>query len=143
MATGIDTSLLVAAEVSSHPAHSRARAKLQSVTQAGEQLALAPQVLAEFIHIVTDPRRFTAPLDMIAALLRAEAWWNTPEVARCFPNDASTRTFLAWMGTHQLGRKRLLDSMLAATYNAADVKTVLTLNADDFKVFGCFELPAI
>ena len=24
-----------------------------------------------------------------------------------------------------------------------DVKTVLTLNADDFKVFGCFELPAI
>jgi len=122
MATGIDTSLLVAAEVASHPAHSRARAKLQSVTQAGEQLALAPQVLAEFIHIVTDPRRFTAPLDMIAALLRAEASWNTPEVARCFPNDASTRTFLAWMSTHQLGRKRLLDTMLAATYKAADVK---------------------
>ena len=47
------------------------------------------------------------------------------------------------MSTHQLGRKRLLDSMLAATYTAADVKTVLTLNADDFKVFGCFELPAI
>ena len=70
MATGIDTSLLVAAEVLSHPDHSRARAKLQSVTQAGEQLALAPQVLAEFVHIVTDPRRFTAPLDMAAALPR-------------------------------------------------------------------------
>ena len=62
------SSLLVAAEVTSHPAHSRARAKLQSVTQAGEQLVLAPQGLAEFVHIVTDPRRFTAPLDVTAAL---------------------------------------------------------------------------
>ena len=33
MATGIDTSLLVAAEVTSHLDHSRARGKLQSVTQ--------------------------------------------------------------------------------------------------------------
>jgi predicted nucleic acid-binding protein len=44
MATGIDTSLLVAAEVTSHPDHTRARAKLQSLVQAGEQLALAPSV---------------------------------------------------------------------------------------------------
>lgn len=143
MATGIDTSLLVAAEVTSHPVHARARAKLQAVTQAGEPLALAPQVLAEFVHIVSDPRRFTAPLDMTAALQRAEAWWNSPEVTRCFPNETSTGTFLGWMSTHQLGRKRLLDTMLASTYHAAEVKTVLTLNADDFKVFGVFDLPVI
>jgi hypothetical protein len=30
-------------------------------------IAIAPQVLAEFIHIVTDHRRFTEPLDITAA----------------------------------------------------------------------------
>src|SRR5205807_6461544 len=118
MATGIDTSVLVAAEVTSHSDHGRARAKLQSLVGAGEQLAIAPQVLAEFTHIVTDQRRFSAPLAMPAALQRAEAWWNATEVVRIFPNNISTRTFIVWMNTHQLGRKRLLDTMLAAIFHA-------------------------
>lgn len=143
MATGIDTSFLVAAEVNSHPEHLRARSKLQTLVQNGERLALAPQVLAEFVHVVTDSRRFTSPLNMFAAIQRADAWWNSPEVVQCFPTNNSTRTFLAWLSTHQLGRKRVLDTMLAATYHAAAVQSLLTLNGDDFKVFGCLDLPTI
>lgn len=144
MATGIDTSFLVAAEVTGHPDHARARAQLhQMAGQAAPQFALAPQVLAEFVHIITDARRFPAPLDMPAALQRAGAWWNATEVDQVFPDDASTRTFLAWMNTHQLGRKRLLDTLLTATYHTAGINRLLTLNANDFKLFGCFDLPTI
>jgi hypothetical protein len=39
---------------------------------AGDLLAIAPQVLAEFIHIVTDPRRFAQPLEMTAVRRLAE-----------------------------------------------------------------------
>jgi len=35
-------------------------------------IAIAPQVLAEFIHVATDPRRFAQPLDMTAARQIAE-----------------------------------------------------------------------
>lgn len=101
-------------------------------------MALAPQVLAEFVHIVTDPRRCEAPLDMLAALLRAEQIWSAAEVIHVFPDASATSQFLAWMRQHGLGRKRLLDTMLAATYWTAGIAAVVTLNREDFEVFGCF-----
>jgi predicted nucleic acid-binding protein len=63
----LDTGFLVAAEVTEHAEHTEARAALARLLGAGDRIAIAPQVLAEFIHVVTDPRRFTHPLDMAAA----------------------------------------------------------------------------
>ena len=57
----------MAVEVREHTAHADARATLVRVLSAGDFIAIAPQVLAEFIHVVTDPRRFAQPLDMNAA----------------------------------------------------------------------------
>ena len=67
MIHGLDTGFLVAAEVREHVAHANARATLARVLSTSDFIAIAPQVLAEFIHVVTDPRRFTQPLDMSAA----------------------------------------------------------------------------
>ena len=105
---------------------------------AGDRLALAPQVLAEFIHVVTDPRRFAAPLEMSAARRIASEWWLGHEVDHVFPDAGSTGLFLAWMEQHRLGRKRLLDTQLAATYRAKGVASILTTNPDDFNIFGEF-----
>ncbi len=55
MIHGLDTGFLVAAEVREHAAHADARATLAQVLSAGDFIAIAPQVLAEFIHVVTDP----------------------------------------------------------------------------------------
>jgi predicted nucleic acid-binding protein len=138
MIHGIDTSMLVASELASHPRHASSRALLARLDQAGHRLALAPQVLAEFVHIVTDPRRCEAPLDMVSAVLRAEQIWNATEVIHVFPDASATSQFLAWMRQHRLGRKRLLDTMLAATYSTAGIAAVVTLNRADFDVFASF-----
>ena len=61
MMHGFDTGFLVAAEVMEHADHAVARATIARLISAGDVFAIAPQVLAEFIHIVTDPRRFTNP----------------------------------------------------------------------------------
>jgi predicted nucleic acid-binding protein len=37
-----------------------------------------------------------------------------------------------------LGRKRLLDTLLAATFHQAGIHSILTTNAADFAVFGVF-----
>lgn len=141
MIHGLDTSFLVAAEVVGHPNHAAARSQLQRLVQSGDTFALTPQVLAEFIHIITDPRRFSTPLAMPAAIERAALWWNAVEVVQVFPNSDSTLACLAWLAEHQLGRKRLRDTQLAATLRSAGVTSVLTLNRDDFKAFGCFTFP--
>ena len=80
MTHGLDTGFLVAAEVAEHADHAAARQKLHDFRAAGDRLALTAQVLAEFVHVVTDPKRFAAPLDMEAALERAQIWWESPEV---------------------------------------------------------------
>ena len=72
MMHGLDTGFLVAAEVTEHAAHADARAILARLLAAGDLIGIAPQVLAEFIHIVTDPRRFTRPLDVATAQRVAE-----------------------------------------------------------------------
>ena len=50
----------------------------------------------------------------------------------------ATRQFLAWLHQFSLGRKRLLDTLLAATYRQAGIQSLLTTNQADFLVFGVF-----
>ena len=140
MDRGLDTTFLVQAEVAGHPDHAPARDLLDQLLRAGDRLVLAPQVLAEFVHIVTDPRRFSAPLHMDAALARADAWWSAGEVHQVTTGDGAVRQFLTWMTEHRLGPKRVLDTLLAATYAAAGVRSIVSSNARDFAVFGCFDL---
>jgi predicted nucleic acid-binding protein len=138
MIHGLDTGFLVAAEVIEHAEHSDARATLKRLIDAGDQIALAPQVLAEFIHIVTDSRRFTNPLDITAACRLAGQWWTASEVIQVFPDSSATQQFLRWLRQFFLGRKRLLDTLLAATYQQVGVQSMLTTNPADFGVFGVF-----
>jgi predicted nucleic acid-binding protein len=140
MTHGIDTDFLVAIEILDHPNHVQAAALLHRLLDEGHDLALAPQVLAEFIHIVTDGKRMPRPLTMVEAINRAEHWWQAAEVVRVFPNGRAVGDFLAWLTRHRLGRKRLLDTLLAASYHQAGVTTILTNNARDFRVLGVFNI---
>jgi predicted nucleic acid-binding protein len=121
-----------------HPDHAGVRQRVSDLKASGEGFAMAPQVLTEFVHVVTDAKRFSAPLTMEQALERARAWWDSPDVARVEPDDGAMRWFLEAMAKHHLGRKRVLDTMLAASYRSAGITSLLTLNSDDFAVFGEF-----
>ena len=143
MTHGLDTDFLVAeipAEIRDHPFHQQADALLQSLLAGGHDLAIAPQTLAEFIHIVTDPKRMPQPLTMTEAISRAEHWWQAAEVQRVFPDGNCVMDFLGWLSRYQLGRKRLLDTLLAATFQQAGVSRLISNNDKDFKVFACFEV---
>lgn len=138
MIHGLDTSFIVAAEVVGHPDHAAARQRLDRVLAEGDGLALAPQALAELVHVVTDGRRFDKPLTVAAARDRAERWWNAKEIVPAYPDEHTAPVFLSWHREHELGRKRLLDTLLAATYFSNDVRSILTTNARDFHVYGRF-----
>ncbi len=140
MTHGIDTDFLVAAEIRDHPFHSQADALLTKLLTSGHDLALAPQTLAEFIHIVTDGKRMPRPLQMEEAIRRANHWWQAAEVVRVFPNGESAIDFLAWLQRHALGRKRLLDTLLATTFHRSGIRHIITNNERDYRVFGVFQI---
>ena len=130
---GIHTSFLIAFEVSSHEQNTAAWDAARR--HSAEGFALAPQVLAEFIHVTTDPRRFERPLTVDDATARALRWWKAPETHQVFPTEDAVELFARWMADFTLGRKRILDTMLAAVYKAADLSLVLTTDTRDFGVF--------
>lgn len=140
MTGGIDTTFLVRLEVRNAPGHGPARSWLHETLESGARLALAPQVLTEFIHVATDPARFERPLNLTAAVARSGDWWNAREVSQVHSDANAVRIFLEWLAQHRLGRKRLLDTMLAATYFAHGVTDIVTSNARDYSTFGVFNV---
>lgn len=140
MTHGVDTDFLVAVEIRDHPFHKPADALMNRLLANSHDFALAPQSLAEFIHIVTDGKRMPIPLTMSEAISRAEHWWQAAEVIRVFPEGQTVTDFLQWLTRHQLGRNRLLDTLLAASFKQAGVRKIITNNERDFRIFGCFEI---
>src|SRR5687767_1456754 len=138
--TGLDTTVLVQLTDADNPAHSRAAKLLQMEMDAGRNLLLAPQVIAEFLHSITDERRFQTPLSMLDALNWVDDFLQNPRIQLVLPNQQSVRQANDWMRQFGLGRKRILDTQLAATLHAAGCRRLVTSNADDFKVFNVFEL---
>lgn len=78
MTHGFDTSFLVAAEVAEHPDHDGVWQRIRELKEQGNRFALTALVLAEFVHVVADGRRFTMPLTMGQALAEVRAWWRRP-----------------------------------------------------------------
>lgn len=141
---GIDTSFLVGLSIREHPAHERCQRLFnEEIRGRTASAALAPQVLTEFAHVVTDPRRFEQPLTMAASLEIARQWAQAGECRIIPPGAEATAILLTWMQRYRLGRKRLLDTLLAATYHSAGVTRIATTNWRDFSVFGVFQIDAL
>ncbi|KAB2642362.1 MAG: type II toxin-antitoxin system VapC family toxin [Verrucomicrobia bacterium] len=135
---GLDTSFLVAWAIPEHRDHLTCRRLAADAVHCGRAFGLTVGILAEFIHVVTDPRRFATPLTMADATAIASFWAQATEVA-LLPQSASVATiWLDWQHRHRLGRKRLLDTLIAATWHGAHITEVFTLNPADFEIFGVF-----
>jgi predicted nucleic acid-binding protein len=115
---------------------------VQAEVQSGKRLVFPPLVSNEFLHVITDARRFNPPLTMIEALDWVENFLANPAVGLLGPTPESLRQTLRWLRQFNLGRKRILDTHLAAVLHTAGVRRLLTSNPADFTVFGVFEVVA-
>lgn len=143
MILALDTDVLVAWAMAGSSRHSAARRLLEDeVRKRGGSLALTPQVVHEFLHVVTDPKRFENPLRMTEALRMARQLWSAEEVIRVLPSPEVLLRTLELMEKLQLGRKRILDTALAATLEVAGISRLATFNPGDFTIFGFLDLVA-
>jgi predicted nucleic acid-binding protein len=137
----VDTDVLVNWVMSGAPSHRAVRELLEDeVRGRGQRLGVTLQVLLEFLHITTDPRRFETPLSMEQALEWSQSIWDGKEVARLLPGPLVLTRTLELMRSYRLGRKRILDTALAATLEVAGVKKLATMNGKDFGLFPFLEL---
>jgi len=136
---GLDCNVLVQIAIADHPANLRTLAAVQAETQQGTKLVFPSLILTEFLHVVTDERRFAPPLTMPEALDWIEEFLKNPAVSLLEPSQASVNQTLRWMRQYNLGRKRILDTHLAAILHTNGVRRLLTSNPADFAVFNVLE----
>ena len=138
--TGLDSNILVQLALQDHPANVATIAAVQSETQRGHRLVFPSLVVDEFLHVITDARRFSPPLTMLEALDWVENFAANPAVSLLEPTPETLRQTLRWLREFNLGRKRILDTQLAAVLHTGGVRRLLTSNPADFTVFGVFEI---
>ena len=136
---GLDCNVLVQIAIADHPVNARTLAAVQSEVQQREKLVFPSLVATEFLHVVTDERRFSPPLTMPEALDWMRDFLANPAVGLLEPTQASMNQILRWMRQFNLGRKRILDTHLAAVLHTSGVRRLLTSNPADFAVFGVLE----
>lgn len=137
---GVDTPLLVAQALEEHPNHQRANAIIDHLLSENRFLAICPAVTEEFLHMMTDARRFEHPLSIGAALDIIKTWMNGRETVLLTPTQTSWRLQQDWIREHRLGRKRIHDTGIASTYHHYSIETIVTGNPRDYGIFGCFKI---
>ena len=135
----MDCNILVQIAIAYHPANGRTLAAVQAEIQQGKRLVFPSLIVTEFLHVVTDERRFAPPLTMPEAVDWIDEFLTNPAVALLEPTQASMNQTLRWMREFNLGRKRILDTHLAAILHTNGVRRLLTSNPSDFTVFNVFE----
>lgn len=139
--TGIDTTFLIDLEILESPRHERAvRIFNEWRAEKNPQLVIFSHVFNEFLHVITDERRFLQPVPMEKAIERCWFWIDQERVKVVYSDDDSLKRELLWMSMHSLGRKRINDTAMAAAYAQAGVSKIITANPADFEVLDTFEI---
>lgn len=136
MRQGVDTNVLIYAHMPESPHHATVRSfLLNQLSRDDVTLVITPTILHELVHIVTDSRRFDPPLSMSDALALARTYLGHANV-ECVRLDASAvATAFELMERHRLGRKRMADTLLAASLLGHGVHELITCNLGDFQIF--------
>ncbi|MCP4656147.1 MAG: type II toxin-antitoxin system VapC family toxin [bacterium] len=140
MIIGIDTDVLVHWAMAGAVHHRAVRQWFEREIGRRRRFGLTQQVLYELVHVVSDPRRFERSLTMEQAVHVSLELWNGKEVHQILPTATVYDRTCELIERFELGRKRILDTALAATLEAADVHRLATLNPRDFEIFPFLEL---
>jgi len=140
---GFDCNILIQLAFADHPALAKTVAAVQNEAHAGEKLVFPSLVINEFLHVSTDDKRFAPPLSMTEALDWVDEFLKDPSVSLVEPTQATTDQTIRWMRQFKLGRKRILDTHLAAILYTNGVDRLLTANPTDFMIFGVLKIVTI
>ncbi len=138
---GVDSDALIHWAMAGAKHHRAVRECFErEVREHGRCLGMTQQTLNEFLHVVTDPRRFEHPLPMAEAIRVSRELWHRHDVERIIATAEVHDRLCELMAEFRLGRKRILDTALAAILEAAGVRRLATLNGRDFTIFPFIEV---
>ena len=138
---GIDSCFLIDLYWQDSPRNKSARSLYQQLANDNStKLAIYHNCFNEFLHVITDSKRFENPFSIKEAIDVIDFWCDIDGVTVLYPDDTVFKRTLAWMNMFNLGRNRINDTQMASCYLSNNITSIITANPKDFEVFQCFEL---
>lgn len=140
MRLALDTDVLVNAHLPGLERHRVARSFLLDHLSQPVTLVVTPLVLHEWVHVVTDSRRFEPAVEMSEALEIAKGYLDRDNID-CLPvGEDAFLLATDLLARHRLGRRRVADTLLAATLLSAGVHHLATFNRKDYAIFDNLQI---
>jgi predicted nucleic acid-binding protein len=137
----LDTNVLIYASRPASPVHQAARARMAAFDDAGCPLWVSPQVLREYLAVVTRPQGATPPLRAAEALRDISGFQERFEIAPETP--AVFARLLTLLAAFPIGGRQVHDANLVASMLENGIYRLLTFNIRDFQRFsGMIEIVA-
>ncbi len=141
MKRGLDTNVLVYAQMPAFEVHGEVRRfLLEQLENPDLTLVVTPGILHEFVHVVTDGRRFDPPVSMAEALAVARLFLGRSNFECVGADETILLEAFDLLERYQLGRKRIADTLLAATLLHHSISELITCNPRDFGIIEGLEL---
>ena len=138
---GLDTCFLIDLYWKDSPRHQNAKALYEKLANDDTaKIAIFFNCFNEFLHVITDSKRFENPFSIQEAIEVIDFWCDIENVTVLYPDDTSFKRTLAWMNMYKLGRNRINDTQMASCYLTNGVSSIITANPGDFEIFECFEI---
>jgi toxin-antitoxin system PIN domain toxin len=138
----VDTNVLVYASRPTAPEHVAARAALARLEASDGTVWISPQVLREYLAVVTRPQATAPPLPMATAIADVRRFQSSFEVADEGP--AVLERLLQLLAAYPGAGKQVHDANLVAVMLVQGIRRLLTFNAADFQRFaGAIEIEAL
>jgi len=138
----IDTNVLVYASRPSAPEDTVAQEALSAIETAARRVWISPQVLREYLAVVTRPQVTAPPLPMATAIDDVRRFRSMFEIAEEGP--AVFERLLQLLTVYPGAGKQVHDANLVAAMLVHGVGRLLTFNVTDFQRFaGTIEIEAV
>lgn len=138
---GLDTSFLIDLYWQDSPRNKNARDLFSRIVKDDSvELAIFFNCFNEFLHVITDSKRFENAFSIDEAIDVIDFWCDLDRVKVLYPTDTSFKRTLAWMNMYRLGRNRINDTQMASCYLSNNITSIITANPKDFEIFQSFEL---
>lgn len=138
---GIDACFLIDLYWQDSPRNKNARALYSKIANdETTQLAVYFDCFNEFLHVITDSKRFSNPFSIKEAINVIDFWCDIDRVKVLYPDDTVFKRTITWMNMYNLGRNRINDTQMASCYLSNNITSIITANPKDFEIFQSFEL---
>ncbi len=126
----VDTNILIAANVTSHPRHDVALQLLKDLAAAGTELWISRQVLREYLATLTRSQTYAAAQPI--GVLATQVAYFLSRMHMADDTAAVTSGLLTLMQSIPIGGKQVHDANIVATMQAYNISRLLTDNISDF-----------